>query len=178
MRKHDELDLIRKIWERCERDPETGCWNWTGFKDALGYGRMGASSFRKTPMQPYRVAYQLFVGEIPDGKHLHHKCHNPSCCNPDHLEPLTPAEHSRAHHGDTCPAGHGEEHWHITPRGSRYCRECDRERVAKRRRDRRVPCIECGEPRTNPLDFPTQRDESAPDSGLCRKCWLAARWAA
>ena len=38
------------------------------------------------------LVYKLFCGSIPLGRHLHHKCHNRSCCNPRHLEPVTPFE--------------------------------------------------------------------------------------
>jgi hypothetical protein len=37
------------------------------------------------------------VGEIPEGHHLHHTCETPGCCNPAHLEPLSPGDHVRKH---------------------------------------------------------------------------------
>ena len=29
--------------------------------------------------------YAHFKGEIPKGKQINHTCHNPKCCNPEHL---------------------------------------------------------------------------------------------
>ena len=32
-----------------------------------------------------RYAYEIWVGPIPDGKSVLHRCDNPACCNPAHL---------------------------------------------------------------------------------------------
>jgi hypothetical protein len=34
----------------------------------------------------HRIAYELWVGEIPDGHLIRHKCDERSCINPTHLE--------------------------------------------------------------------------------------------
>ena len=162
------IELMRMLWERCDRDSETGCWNWTGSK-YKGYGQAAATTLtgNHQPIQTHRIAYMLLVGEQPLGTHLHHKCENPSCCNPDHLELLTPQQHSREHFGDTCPAGHGEEHWRIRGDG-RYCRECDRLRKQQEREARKTPCGECGKPKLSRLDSGGGRWN---DSGLCLECY-------
>lgn len=63
-----------------------GCWIWTGAK-TKGYGKLRID--QSTWMQAHRLAYEIIVGEIPEGLELDHSCRNHSCVNPDHLEPVT-----------------------------------------------------------------------------------------
>lgn len=59
-----------------------GCWGWSGaVKPKMAYGQL---SFRGAKMA-HRVSYELFVGLIPEGKLVLHKCDNPTCSNPKHL---------------------------------------------------------------------------------------------
>lgn len=59
-----------------------GCWDWSGSKDVNGYGRLNINS---VPALAHRVSWAVHNGPIPEGKHVLHKCDNPSCSNPDHL---------------------------------------------------------------------------------------------
>jgi hypothetical protein len=63
-------------------DADTGCMNWQHYKNADGYGRM---SFNRKVISAHRFSYKLFIGDIPEGLIVRHKCHNPPCCNPNHL---------------------------------------------------------------------------------------------
>lgn len=69
----------------------TGCWNWQGHKDVLGYGQM---KIKGRAQWAHRVAYACFYGEAPEGLCLDHACHNPSCVRPDHLRPMTLGENT------------------------------------------------------------------------------------
>lgn len=61
------------------------CWIWTGSLRGRGYG-----AFRDT--SAHRVAYEMFVGPITDGLHVHHECGLTFCVNPDHLRLATHTE--------------------------------------------------------------------------------------
>lgn len=59
------------------------CWNWKAGKDKIGYGRFFLNGKQQ---YAHRVSYFLSKGLIPDGMVVMHKCNNPSCVNPTHLE--------------------------------------------------------------------------------------------
>lgn len=60
-----------------------GCWRWTGAKlNDKGYGNFWLAP-RSRPAQ--QAAYLLWVGEIPAGLHVLHRCDRPWCVAPDHL---------------------------------------------------------------------------------------------
>jgi hypothetical protein len=63
------------------------CWLWTGCKTKMGYGLIGGQT-----RLAHRCAYELWVGEIPDGLVVRHKCRNKHCVNPEHLETGTQKE--------------------------------------------------------------------------------------
>lgn len=60
----------------------SGCWEWTGCVDAKGYGSF---RYKARARLAHRVAYELFISAIPEGKHCLHRCDNPPCVNPCHL---------------------------------------------------------------------------------------------
>jgi len=72
--------FLRKV--KITRPLKIGCWLWTGYNRQDGYG---AFSVGKGMPVAHRVSYELFIGPIPKGLHILHKCDNPSCVRPDHL---------------------------------------------------------------------------------------------
>lgn len=70
--------MVEEFEKRIERIPESGCWIWLGGLQPSGYG-----IFRRT--RAHRLAWELYKGEIPDGKSVCHRCDIPSCVNPEHL---------------------------------------------------------------------------------------------
>lgn len=69
------------------RTDKTGeCWIWMGAKSTNGYGYMSVGN----KVQPvHRLAYQAYVGEIPEGHDIDHVCFLRNCIRPDHLRTVT-----------------------------------------------------------------------------------------
>ena len=76
-------DLLR-LESQTSINEATQCWEWTGSKNAKGYGKLWFSPLQRVA-SAHRVSYSIRVGEIPDGLHVLHKCDNPGCVNPAHL---------------------------------------------------------------------------------------------
>lgn len=78
-----------------EVDPETGCWNWLKTLTKFGYATGSFSRLGPFRTQHAHRAYWMVANSqpVPDGYDIHHKCKNPRCVNPDHLEALTAREH-------------------------------------------------------------------------------------
>jgi hypothetical protein len=69
-----------------------GCWIWIACRNPKGYGLFGTGPQSRLA---HRVSYSLFVGPIPDGLLILHKCDNPRCVNPEHLYVGTHNDNSR-----------------------------------------------------------------------------------
>lgn len=77
------------------------CWKWTELLNDSGYGiiRIGKKSVRA-----HRFAWELLVGEIPEGMQIDHRCRHRECVNPKHLRLATNkqnAEHVTARSNNT-----------------------------------------------------------------------------
>lgn len=66
-----------------------GCWEWKGSRNARGYGQVAVGVYDgkiSRPKLAHRIAYQVFKGEEVGSRIVRHKCDNPPCVNPAHLE--------------------------------------------------------------------------------------------
>ena len=116
-----------RFWSKIDIVDDDSCWLWTRGKN-LGYG---LTTIRYQNLLAHRVAYELLVGQIPDGLQVDHLCRVRACCNPAHLEPVTAAEnmrrsgpYSRKTH---CPHGHAYDEqntYHRADGHGRQCRAC------------------------------------------------------
>jgi len=79
---------IAHFWSRVKGGSDFDCWPWQGRSTDFGYGRFGRD-------MAHRVAYELINGPIPENALIRHRCDNPACCNPKHLEPGTHLDNSR-----------------------------------------------------------------------------------
>lgn len=122
-----------------EYAPQLGpCWWWTATLSTGGYGQFWDGS---RLIQAHRWSYEFFIGPILDGLQLDHLCRVRNCVNPSHLEPVTQKENlargespsARGARKTHCPHGHEYAGYnlHISPRGGRLCRACNRARSLK-----------------------------------------------
>lgn len=79
------MQMSDKRYRMEDRGYKTPCWIWQGRLNRSGYG-------------PYRSTYIKHRGQVPRGLQLDHVCRVRACCNPDHLQPVTPQENIRRKH--------------------------------------------------------------------------------
>lgn len=60
---------------------EKGCWEWQRSCNSAGYGQLTVKGKYWTA---HRYALSLTT-TLPESAVVRHQCHNPKCCNPDHL---------------------------------------------------------------------------------------------
>lgn len=132
-----------RFWAKVSKGKTSECWEWAAGRNEFGYGLFFLNGRRE---RAHRVSHSLFVGPIPEGMVVRHKCDNPPCINPDHLEVGTQGDNmqdawTRGRRTPwsvlvtACCNGH-----EYTPantrhyRGRRHCRACDKQRKALSRR--------------------------------------------
>jgi HNH endonuclease len=99
----------RLVANTAEPSNDQGCWEWQAKRDRWWYGRINLyvpglgrvvtlmahvalfATFHAAPAcaDDLFLAYQEVIAS---GLELDHLCEMPPCCNPDHLELVTPSE--------------------------------------------------------------------------------------
>jgi hypothetical protein len=150
------LPIARRFLVKAELTP-AGCWFWTRSTSDQGYARFSVNAY---PEYGHIWAYRYFIGPIPAGHQLDHLCHTNDqacdgggtcphrrCVNPGHLEPVTSqvnVERSvrvvRARAATHCVNDHlwTEANTYTRQDGTRFCRTCHRERVARAKHSTRA----------------------------------------
>lgn len=158
-----KLTTMDRFLSHVAFEPMSGCWLWTASLTKDGYGQMSfydAELYKEKGALSrieiaHRVAWELFVGAIPEGTEIDHKCKTRCCVNYRHLEPVTHAENiARGRSGRPqaerthCKRGHpyaGDNLSETTKivKGKKYtgrvCLTCARENTAKWRSSNRPP---------------------------------------
>ena len=123
-------EWVERFWSRVIKND--GCWSWSGVHNKTGYGSV---SYYEPGGPRSGVTYLVhrvvdFLERGPCSSHLviRHMCHNPGCCNPNHLKRGTHKQNRQdsiligrikpQHIGDWARGRKGAAH----PR-SRYCDE-------------------------------------------------------
>lgn len=82
----DDPLVVARFWSKVQVRRPGQCWPWqSASRHSFGYGVFKPS--KADPVtKAHRFAWQLANGRIPDGLVVRHRCDNPPCCNPAHLE--------------------------------------------------------------------------------------------
>lgn len=116
------------------------CWLWTSGFSLNGYGQF---TIDYQTQLAHRIAYELFIGPIPNGLQIDHLCRVRYCVNPQHLEAVTCRENlmrgethaARLARQTHCKNGHAFEGQNVAhdKDGWRRCRTCARNNTASYR---------------------------------------------
>lgn len=133
-----------RIEARVERIPIAGCWIWTAQLNGAGYGVFGIrQAGQSVPVRAHRLSYEAYLGPVPEGLFVLHRCDTRSCVNPAHLFVGTQRDNiqdmiakgrskmtSTANAAKThCKHGHEftEGSFYLRKNGSRLCKQCNAE---------------------------------------------------
>jgi hypothetical protein len=73
---------VARFWSKVDVGCEDACWEWSGYRDALGYGQVKIDGQSR---KSHRIAVVAMGVSIASEDVIMHTCDNPSCCNPKHL---------------------------------------------------------------------------------------------
>lgn len=77
------VSLLDRVLNKTTINQYTGCWEFTGGKNNIGYGMVRDDKKMRTA---HRVSYEEHNNiKIPQNLVVMHSCDNPCCVNPQHL---------------------------------------------------------------------------------------------
>lgn len=91
--------LDERFWSKVARGTADECWEWTGARNARGYGVFRRSNGRTG--LAHRLVFDALIHRLAPkapgrsgaaGEVICHTCDNPPCCNPSHLFSGTQAD--------------------------------------------------------------------------------------
>lgn len=87
---YPKIPAPERFARRVARGASDECWPWIGHLDRDGYGYFTLSKAPRKVAKAHRYAFFLAYGRWPDI--CRHRCDNPACCNPAHLQDGTHAD--------------------------------------------------------------------------------------
>jgi hypothetical protein len=90
-RRRPRKTLEQKFWSKVDKRGPDECWDWLGSTFIVGgYGYIRITTMSEDRhIRAHRLSYELHYGRIPDDLHVHHRCFNVICVNPNHLSAET-----------------------------------------------------------------------------------------
>lgn len=73
--------MRERFLEKISED-ENGCWLWQACRFPNGYGALQVD---RKKVGAHRISHEIFIGPIPAGRMVLHRCDVPACVNPEHL---------------------------------------------------------------------------------------------
>ena len=80
-----DATLHARFWQKVNVRGADECWNWLANKSAGRYGAIKVGGKRGKDLKAHRIQ-MIWQGVEVEGKVVRHKCDNPLCVNPKHLE--------------------------------------------------------------------------------------------